>query len=356
MPISLLGLSYAGVASVSWGSALVFAKLPIIKHLQISVWVITLSYSIGYFITAALAVLVAYLNGKSVAWTNYGFAGGIFWGSGKIFSLQAISGAIGLAAGQSTQCVVSCIVAFTVGVFAHHEPVSVMQCLGLLMLIAGLVTISLAKVPVGAQANSSSLEARLTGCSLTPVSTRSIVDTSIHTAEAMTPQSSEGSKPTAAIFQGICLAVAAGLTLGCQNVPYLFDPAANAWDYTASQSVGQLSVILIVCGTVVIQQRRTSASPALSESAIGHDRVKTVVVGGLAGLCGGSLLFVAAFANTQACGQLGLAMGQSLSQTNMVVASLWGVFLFNEIVGLRLLCWFGLGCMVALTGAVMIAL
>jgi len=139
------------------------------------------------------------------------------------------------------------------------------------------------------------------------------------------------------LFAGMLLALASGLCLGFQAVPYKLSNEHDALTYALGQAVGQFVFITSVFVVARLLGRV-------------HGFRSNLAVGLPAGLLGGGLLFVAASFNTSAVENIGL-IGSCLSNLNMVVAGAWGIVLFREITERRLIMCFILGTCIALIGA-----
>jgi len=237
----------------------------------------------------------------------------------------AVTGRVGLAMGQSVQCCANAASSFLAGV-CMGEHVWWVQFVAIALLGVGIVgmaspgmhcTRACLGLPTDHAHSKSDGDAGVGGCAESPLEAN--------------PAKQVG------LLVGMLLALASGLCLGFQAVPFKLSDEHDALTYALGQAVGQFVFIMsfsfIARLLGCVQGFRSSLAAGLP-----------------AGLLGGWLLFAAASCNIFAVENIGL-IGSCLSNLNMVVAGTWGIVLFREITERRLILCFFLGTCIALIGA-----
>lgn len=328
--MSLSGLLFALGAIFSWGTALVFLKVKRVKDAKIQPLVMTMFYSLGYLISALVVDIVMILSGDVHHITWSGVLGGVIWGIGKLLTILAVTSRTGLAMGQSIQCCSNVATTFVAGV-CNHEQVWWLQFVGIVVLGVGIVGVA----SPGMQCTKA-LVRRSDNVWLDAENVHNDLVATSALKEPVTDSSNVRQLGTAA---GVLIALASGVCMGCQALPYKLSSDHDSWSYSFGQALGQFLVILLIfIGAWLLGLVR------------GPDMYTDVAIGLPPGCVGGALLFAAAVCNTFAVGEIGL-IGSCLSQLNMVVASIYGIFLFREIREFCLIVCFFCGALIALAGA-----
>jgi len=138
---------------------------------------------------------------------------------------------------------------------------------------------------------------------------------------------------------GLFMAMGSGLCMGLQALPFKLSGSTDSWSYSIGESFGQC--VVLVTASVAIQLLKGK----LSVCCLGFRQ------GSLAGVAGGSFLFIAATLNTFAVREIGL-VGSCIGQANLIVAGLWGIVAFHELVGRRLIMLWCVGAALTLLGAI----
>jgi len=244
---------------------------------------------------------------------------------GKLLTIFAVTSRVGLAMGQSIQCCANAASVFFAGV-CLGEHVWWLQFVAIALLGVGIVgmaspgmhcTRACLGMPTNDVHSDLDGDAGAGPCAESPLKANPVRQVSLPL--------------------GMLLALASGLCMGFQAVPFKLSNEHDALGYALAQAVGQFAFVTSVFVTARLLGRVQGFRSSLA-------------VGLPAGLLGGGLLFAAAACHMFAVENIGL-IGSCLGNLNMVVAGTWGIVLFREITERRLIMCFFLGSCIALTGA-----
>eukprot|EP00927_Polykrikos_kofoidii_P065932 TRINITY_DN61625_c0_g1_i1.p1 TRINITY_DN61625_c0_g1~~TRINITY_DN61625_c0_g1_i1.p1 ORF type:complete len:354 (-),score=32.29 TRINITY_DN61625_c0_g1_i1:39-1040(-) len=324
------GLPFVAGAIFCWGTALIFLKFRCVVRRKIPGEVMVLYYALGYFLASSASAGLLLLSGHTLSINAAGIFGGSLWGVGKVLTIFAVIGALGLATSQSIQCAANVLTNVVANALIRRELLWE-QVGGVCLLLLGLVTVTLARMETSKpyktslhsqDAENAASELMMTGASVTLVS----------------------SDPSwvSDVVIGVVLAIGSGIFMGVQAVPFRLCEGSDPLEYVINEGIGQFLVTMLSCGGVVLRRWRQKTLSDLSWRQ-----------GVPAGFVGGALAFAAAAFNTKAVAEMGLLAG-CLSQLNMVVAGLWGIVLFREIHAVLSIAVFFLGVAFAFGGAALV--
>eukprot|EP00927_Polykrikos_kofoidii_P031774 TRINITY_DN27247_c0_g1_i1.p1 TRINITY_DN27247_c0_g1~~TRINITY_DN27247_c0_g1_i1.p1 ORF type:complete len:334 (+),score=30.49 TRINITY_DN27247_c0_g1_i1:122-1123(+) len=324
------GLPYVAGAIFCWGTALIFLKIRCVVSRKIPGTVMSLYYSFGYLLAASTGAVFLVASGHSFSISAMGIVGGSLWGVGKVLTIFAVTGALGLATGQAMQCAANVLTNFVANAIIRGDCMWE-QVGGVFLLLLGLVTLTVPRMGESTPGKHS-----------LPLHVQEHVEISAMTDGASSVAVAANESEKLKMMTGVALALGSGVFMGVQAVPFRLSEGSDPWEYVINESFGQFVVILLSCGGVVLSDLRKKTLPDLSWRQ-----------GVPAGLAGGSLLFAAAAFNTLAVAEMGLLAG-CLSQLNMIVAGLWGILFFREMHGVFAITLFFLGAAFALAGAALV--
>jgi len=339
--------SITGWAAVL-GSVLIYGcfsipmKTPALKDIDLDPAV----YQMYYSAAAGLACMLVAIYARPVVFSPWGILGAAIWVGSAIPSFVAIS-AIGMAQGPAIWAGLTVLVSFLWGLVVFREEVRSLPLavLGVVVIIAGIFGVSmceqrffsrlLGRAPPDSEATPLVMEG---GGEQTRSSKPEVVADSAATAKRR--------------ITGVCAALLVGLLNGSLMVPFHYymedmkhtDGSKDSISigYLFSFGIGILIVTLPMCGAVLLTRCRR---PQL------HPRT-VLVPGAMTGIFWAGGTWCATYSTLY----LGDTVGYPLTQTCIVIASLWGIVFFKEIRGAEPIMTFALATVVVLGGCILLAL
>ncbi|KAL4426522.1 hypothetical protein ABPG77_008380 [Micractinium sp. CCAP 211/92] len=317
-----VALLFAALSAVFNGSFGVFTKLR--KARGISPLIINYWMAEGVGITGLLFLV---LPNRVFTW--HGVLSGVLFVASSAHAVTAIS-LVGLAAATGVWCGTAVLVSFTWGVTVAGDKVEHLgraaAALALILVgIAGILASAAGRMEEGAG------ESLLPGSPPDP-------------AEPALPRWQEHLPPASRTFLGLLAAVLAGTFGGLILAPMVAAPkAARGVQFAPSMGLGALLVAPLLTAFLT----RTSGSATSSRAAVPG------MAAGAAWMTG-NVLSILAVTNPG----VGLAVAMPIMQARecgLFVAGLWGIFLFHEVRGRRMLALYWASGLTLVAGAALLA-
>lgn len=141
---------------------------------------------------------------------------------------------------------------------------------------------------------------------------------------------------------GLAAATAGGICMGMQGIP-MSSGAPEPYATTAVFLIAQTpltAVLLVVWKLLLLYQKPTIDSSISDGESASAPLVTTMHVlppgqhaPAVLGIVGGVIFSVAALGQVITISRLGATVGMPLTQLNLVVAGVWGIFFFREVEG-----------------------
>lgn len=306
------------LAAFCIGTSYIFLKMEFVKKDNLSTHVIAVWYSVGYMFAGMCVAFFLTAVGKPVELSYWGMLGGVIYACAKYCTYVAVRSEIGVALTVGIAAVVAIFMVFVEGIFLG-EAVTSRDIVGILILTIGLLLI------LGSRSQIVGEWLRL------PKS-------EMHVEEY---HGGYGT-PIMSTKKGVFFAACAGILLGLSVLPVPFSETSSS-TYAIGLAIGQFSFISLTAGTM------TAYDASQGRLHLG------LRSGFPAGMIGGSLLFTASALIAFGAKRLGV-VATILKNTSMIWAGIWGIVLFDEIRGWRLIMMFFVGSAVSLFGALVLVL
>jgi len=338
VPPEVWGWLFEMGAWIGFGSFGVPMKWPSVLAAEVDPLVYQTWKSVMCFITSWLV-----LTYNKFEFTLWGIVSGIFWVPGGVLTIIGIQSA-GLAAALGVLCCVAAITSLSVGILVFEEPVwSIPITIGAAFtLLCGLVGM----IVVLKKSNNPEKD---------PEKEKKIKSVaSINFDSTPLIQKPENLRcfglNISKFWLGIICAFGAGICAGLNLAPAKFAAKYSGFsggiEYLISYSVGTITINTVMwVGYILI--RLSQGKPALPNL---HFRL-LIVPGTLSGI----LWSAGNFCALNAIEILGVGIGNSSVQAQIIVSGLWGIFFYREIHGLKILLWLFFA-LVGLTGIVGLSL
>jgi len=300
---------------------------------------------------------------------HFSIVSGMFWVPGGIGAIYSVKHC-GLAVGQGVWSSLIVIISFSWGIFFFHEKVRSLPlaCLGILIMVCGIWGMSLFSVPEEV-ANEKEVPLVLDKPLLIDDEERLMGDKPllIDDEERLMGEGGENNqyknsplykdhKPTdmTEVFGIPCTRRTAGLSAALFNgiwggsimVPFQWAPeGTSGLQYLISFAVGA-ALVTASCLFCLFAYYEFNASKMPSM----HFRVMW-----LPGFTAGVLWSIGNVASILAVQSLGEGVGYSLCQAALLVSGLWGLFYFDEIVGVRQTSLWLLSAVITVAGMILLS-
>ncbi|KAJ5068548.1 hypothetical protein M0811_02490 [Anaeramoeba ignava] len=302
------------LAILTFGSFAVPLKMKKTKKLKIPQMVFQLPISISIFLTGFLV-----LTYNKWEFTYFGIIGSALWVPANCFALLAFS-KIGISIGQSILGSVTITVSFVWGsILPGHTPKN--QILSIVFVICLVLVVSLFGFIKPNQ-----IEEEKKG----EIEMIDFVNEELENPQKKT-QKNVSKKD---FIIGILSAIICGLLNGSMMVPLSYVPSeSNGIIYIVSFGIGTIIVTPIIFFIfyfvgIIRNKCNPTKKPFLKLSDL---KIKKAMIPGMiSGIFWSLGNFFATYATLS---PLGMSQGFSLTQLAVVVASLWGIFVFKEISG-----------------------
>jgi len=265
--------------------------------------------------------------------TYFGIIGAALWVPASIFSIFSVF-LLGISVAQGTWSGVTIVVSFMWGAVGFQDEVRSigLAILALFLLVTGIAAFSLCQKKYyifETQAlESEKLEEKN--------------EASEETLMIEKPPPPSRFSPFQRKVLGIACAVVSGIFNGSSLVPFKFMPSdIESVAYIASFGVGVVVVSPTICFFYFLIKRQL---PVFHFKAVSLPAMASGVIWSIANV--GSIF---------ATKYLGLTVGYPLTQLSLVIAGLWGMFLFGELQGKRTRIQFFLATAVLLAGAALLS-
>eukprot|EP00472_Partenskyella_glossopodia_P002711 CAMPEP_0197517930 /NCGR_PEP_ID=MMETSP1318-20131121/3015_1 /TAXON_ID=552666 /ORGANISM="Partenskyella glossopodia, Strain RCC365" /LENGTH=338 /DNA_ID=CAMNT_0043067877 /DNA_START=3 /DNA_END=1019 /DNA_ORIENTATION=- len=326
---SNLPLALAGVATaiVGWGSFTLPMKAESVKKANLDSMVFNTYMGIGVALSSLPVLLI-----EEWAFTWWSTAGALLFAPGCLFCVLTVEW-IGIAKGQAIWAGCVALQSFLCGLIGFQEwPVNLpLTLVGGGILLAGIGTLSFVEVA----------EPEGEGESQPLKSAGGDSEGGYKPAERVAKKEVQ---PVKGLFG--CLMI--GLLCGSCMVPFRLSPQVPFQNGTHAvvYAVGFGLSLMVINMLVLAFRAAVSDMPKL--------HMETCAI---PGMLSGALWNLGNIGNIYAClPPLGLAVGYPLTQCCLLVAGMWGIFLFGEIKGAKALGTFAAGAVVVVVGATLLGI
>jgi glucose uptake protein GlcU len=329
---------------LTFGSfALPMKSPPVLASADVGPMGFQIYMSVSIVITSALVLIT-----QEWSFTWLGTASAALWVPTSLLSLVAVK-FIGISVGQSIWAGITVIISFIWGValFGEHPASLGLALLGLVMILAGIVGLSVC--------NSEAIKRCGKKRVLTDEAEQLLAADRINDEPVAAPVNKR------AFLFGFLAALGCGITNGTMLVPAKFAAELNGnvtvvVNGTATQHFvsysGQGFIVSFGIGVAIV----TTAISIIYYLVMWQRPVLRPSTMALPAMTSGVMWSIGNYGSVFAAQYLGLAVGFSLTQTALLVGGIWGLTLLREIRGVLPIALWIISALVLLGGAALLAI
>mmetsp|Transcript_14033 Transcript_14033/g.22924 ORF Transcript_14033/g.22924 Transcript_14033/m.22924 type:complete len:377 (-) Transcript_14033:48-1178(-) len=369
MSDGLVGGIGAAIAALFFGTQTIFVKTDTLVNVaktQTNIVILAFGTGIFVFSLGLMIVLAAGAIPSEAPQTNggwptpftwEGFAMAFFFAPAKMLLLIAVR-VVGVSISNAIVAGILSAVSWVVGIAILDEAFHPVAVGGILLFLLGVLGMSYVRYRSHDPLIPSGCNKRLSAKSdqdFAPEQVSSIelaVPGDVESQESILEQSKPFLKTK---LGGMIIAVCSGTLYGFQGVPISYSVPNASLENSASAGITTMFILLIINVPCILYRKRKTGATLKSMFDVREGQTWGQVFRlMLVPMCGGICYGIGSIGQQLSMARLGSATGLPLSQLQLIVSGVWGIFLYKEIARSCHIITYFIFALVAIGGAVLL--